>query len=367
MSGALSSPAIASTSTSSTSSPFSTIESSDASNDQPTEPISEIVIWDPPSHEFSEAHQEYPKCHPDGKGAMKYFLIEGKTNSNLVGICFLCNTNMTRSISNVITHQSECCCSCVPDHLRKATMEKVKEDGKKFKEIYGRKRKPASFTNIEETPTFDDNAAKLQYVLDETANYFLGSNIAANAAESRALHRFAFNISKLNLSEDDLKVLKRKAIGKCMLGQANKTQQSTLSNWEESCRRYGGALIIDSWTAKMATGAIGILYTSLLQHHFESVCRSGTEGSSAVEYFNKLSFVPWSKIQFLVTDGASNMVALGNDLQEKYNILPILCSAHAFSLMAHYIAVSFDNLGNIFPSWGESYPFLIDPHEGWSS
>jgi hypothetical protein len=232
---------------------------------------------------------------------------------------------------------------------REETSKSVKVEIVTFKANYCRKQSLKKRKPLNQAPVvLSSSTEKRKYLLQETAKYFLGTNEPANHSENPYFHQFVFNIANMGgLTADDLDVLKVKAVDGQMLNHAELSQKTSLVQWESSCLKYGGALVVDGWTARMATGCTGILFTSLLTNHF-SLSKNGRERSTAEDYMEKMKYLPWHRFDVFVSDGAANMVRLGELVEQKHYTAHILCAAHGFSLMAHYTARAFENRSSLF-------------------
>ena len=109
---------------------------------------------------------------------------------------------------------------------------------------------------------------------------------------------------------------------------------------EAAAKSHGSTVILDGWTAPCAMGVIGIIVVSF----FASAVQSFSESSSTAEtYYRKLKLaINVDTKLFICTDGAANMVKLGDKLFENHHLLPIQCVTHGFSLVCHYVCKAFD-------------------------
>jgi len=125
-------------------------------------------------------------------------------------------------------------------------------------------------------------------------------------------------------------------------------QAESKKRWNEKASRFGGSFQVDGWTSARNFGQIGLVLYSMGLLFFETLIASGSS-SRATDYYDKLEKVlPMSLIFFMCTDGASNMVKLGDLMLKEHFILPQLCAAHGFSLLNHYIGRVFENHLDLF-------------------
>ena len=124
--------------------------------------------------------------------------------------------------------------------------------------------------------------------------------------------------------------------------KANELLRKANEDVEAAAKSHGSAVILDGWTAPRAIGVIGIIVVSFLALAVQSFIQS--ESSSTAEtYYRKLKLaINVDTKLFICTDGAANMVKLGDKLFENHRLLPIQCVTHGFSLVCHYVCKAFD-------------------------
>ena len=160
--------------------------------------------------------------------------------------------------------------------------------------------------------------------------------------EDPHFRRLLYDISSLSLKPEELEWLQRKRAGNLMEEKASELLNKANEDVEVAAKSHGSAVILDGWTAPRAIGVIGIIVVSFLASAVQSFIQC--ESSSTAEtYYRKLKLaINVDTKLFICTDGAANMVKLGEKLFENHRLLPIQCVTHGFSLVCHYVCKAFD-------------------------
>ena len=261
-------------------------------------------------------------------------------------------------------HGCQAFCRCttitiIMRHLQDCTLSKIEDEETRMKVLEG--IKTACEKHFENEPNhyaaknnralpnpengtgvnFKNDKEREKFYQDTVARYFLANNLPMTMVEDPNFRQFIYDISKLNLEEEELEWLQRKKLGDKMEDLAEEIQKTKEEKVEADSKTFGSSIILDGWTGPRVLGVIGIIIVSFLKTAVKSFIEC--ESSSTAEvYYRKVKYaVDLRSKLFICTDGA-NMVKLGATLLMNDHILPIQCVTHGFSLICHYICQSFD-------------------------
>ena len=285
-----------------------------------------------------------------------YFELSSKNNTNYVGRCLCCGYKRTGSPALLIKHLHESSCSMefVPDPERESVKAHTSMIAAKRQAVYNRDssevqrlRQPTE-EQRDARPTISawiQNAkTRKEVVRQQVSAMFVGCNLPASLAMNPVFRNFVCVISAGKITDDDVEnSLHRNAVTQEMDRHAAEMSDKSLQSFTKTAEVYGGSLLVDGWSALRGIGTVGVTLCCLTIAHVLPLLICGTGRSRASDYVEKLEpVVPWPLVFFACTDGASNMILFGEQLQESRFILPNLCAAHGFSLMVHYIAKVFE-------------------------
>jgi hAT family C-terminal dimerisation region len=326
----------------------------------------EDSLWRPqkvPNH-CSEG-KEYLRKHSKCVEIFKYLeLSKRSTSSNWIGLCLACEFQRTGSSSVLLDHFIDGGCSArnAPEPEREVLLAELVKMAKARQESISRNapaveasRQPAddpkALSNANTMGSYLSSAkSKQTALLDQTAKLFVACNMPARLAEHPMFREYIQVISGKKIDSGVAEVLKRKAVTRRMDEHAADINKRSFATFCDSAQRRGGSLLVDGWTAARLVGTMGVALASLAMCHIVPVLISA-ERSRAQDYFDKLSSadsIPWNLMFFICTDGASNMVTLGELFLENKLMLNVLCAAHGFSLMVHYIGKVFEERSQMF-------------------
>lgn len=312
------------------------------------------VLWKP-DFVKSHIHLAYVnKAKLKGTGIFGYIQINNvDAHHNLSVLCHACAKVIKGSVSRFKNHFASCDFGKVPEEQQARLKEYLKAEGNRFQESI-EKPKTATAEELRKIPMSETTVVKsllakgfVQDGLAEaTALYCLAQGEPAITAESPHFRALLHSASNGKLGDEDMRKLKRKHVSGLMVKRAQTIQESMGELWLSSSRNVGGTISIDGWTAARNINTLGVVLISLLVCFFTALAPSGTERSSALVYAKKIvegtTAEQFALLFFLCSDGASNMVLLGDILKTNSGIQPILCAAHGFSLMSHYVAKGFE-------------------------
>jgi hypothetical protein len=294
--------------------------------------------------------------------------------SNWNGTCLCCGTSKTGSINHLLKHFTEGKCSgrAIPEAFQKEVLSKVRSLAEQRVSATARStqaasasREPSKSSESREalgriTSYYGDEKGMKLCLIQQTARFFLKSNLPPFLGESEGLRSYVHFLSGGKLSHTVMEVLKRDALTAEMDKTASKVNADGLERWMAEARKRGGTLLLDGWSATKHVGGIGVALTSGDTTCMLPFMKTGSARSAASDYASKLEDVslPWEDIFGLCTDGASNMVALGDLLRAEKGVFPVLCAAHGFSLTVHYIGKVFESNCDMFSKIGGLIAFF---------
>ena len=289
-------------------------------------------------------------------------LTSRDAHSNWESLCLCCESvRKASSTSVLLDHFTSCSFSAVEAELRDETSAQIRMLATRRRDAVSKdmksaseRRKPSSdaqttkradsiATHFKSQPVLREN------VLQQTAAYFVGANLPAAHAESEHYRTLLYVASGKTLKDSVLEVLSRSAVNAQMKTFATEVVQKSQVEWKVEASKFGSTLLVDGWTGRRAEGAVGLEMASLTTRWIPPVQLTDTDRSRAQDYEQKLeAIVPWEHVIGICTDGASNMVSLGEALPGSRFLLPVLCAAHGFSLIVHYMAKAFEDRCNLF-------------------